>query len=323
MIKPIQRKRHSKLAYWLWFLPLWLIFVPVVRFMEWRGSWPGNVFGDGMKKFFVWPEALQPGAQDIVVSSYFKSGTNWMLQITTQIAWRGKAEFGHIHDVVPWPELQPRMQAAVLYEDVDVAAVPTKLRVVKTHFAPGAGVPFNPAARYICVVRDPKSVFASSYPFIRNSSMGPLMPKPASWLAMYLSDDALFGPWPNFTAACWAVRDRANVLFLTYEQMKKDLPGTVAKVAQFMGVQLSDAELQAVIAQSEFAAMKKIEHKFDPVGMGPPWATPEGAMIRQGESKAKGEMLPGSHAQIDAWCAQRLQALQSDFPFAEHYGQGF
>lgn len=319
MITPLKRRRHSRVAYYLWQLPLWLIFVPVIKFLEWRGAWPRKMLGKGMQEFFVWPADVQPGPHDIVVSSYFKSGTNWMMHIAAQVAWRGKAEFAHIHDLVPWPELQPRGGVAVPYRDVDVAACPTQLRVIKTHFAPGKGVPFNAAARYICVVRDPGSVFESSYPFIR-STMGPLMPSVSSWLDMYMSEQALFGPWPDFTATCWALREKPNVLFLTYEQMKRDLPGTVTRVAAFMGVALSAEEHKAVVEQCSFAHMKKIEHKFDPVGMGPPWATPEGAMMRKGESKSGAELLPGSHARISDWCRQRLLQLHSDFPFDEHYG---
>ncbi len=134
------------------------MFVPLVRFLEWRGSWPRKTLGKGMKDFFLWLADVQPGAHDIVVSSYFKSGTNWMLQIATQIAWRGNAEFAHIHDLVPWPDLPTRLKTAVAYQDVDTSECPTALRVIKTNFAPGCGVPYNGSARYVCVIRDPKSV---------------------------------------------------------------------------------------------------------------------------------------------------------------------
>jgi hypothetical protein len=316
----LHRKQHSRLARWLSYLPLWLVLVPLVRIMEWRGSWPRKTLGKGMKRMFVWPADVQPAANDIVVSSYFKSGTNWMLQIATQIAWRGNAEFAHIHDLVPWPDLPAKLKTAVEYRHVDTSECPTALRVIKTHFAPGRGVPYNDSARYICVIRDPKSVFESSYPFIRNGSMGPLMPTPANWLDMYLSDDALFGSWADFTATCWALRNQGNVLFLTYESMKHDLAGTIDRIAAFMGVELSAAQKQAVHDRSTFAAMKPLSHKFDPIGIGPPWATPQGVMMRKGESKSGKELLPASHAQIDAWCRQRLLTLGSDFPYDQHYG---
>ena len=33
-----------------------------------------------------------------------QSGTNWLMQITYQIATRGEGDFEHIHEVVPWIE---------------------------------------------------------------------------------------------------------------------------------------------------------------------------------------------------------------------------
>ena len=41
--------------------------------------------------------------------------------------------------------------------------------------------------------------------------------------------------------------------------------------------------------------------------------------MRKGESKSGAELVPGSHAQIDVWCRQRLLTLGSDFPYDQHY----
>lgn len=54
-------------------------------------------------------------------------------------------------------------------------SAPTGLRVIKTHLSFDA-LPYSPTARYLCVVRDPKSVFVASYYFTRGIIMGPLMP---------------------------------------------------------------------------------------------------------------------------------------------------
>ena len=69
MPTPLRRKQYSRLVRWLSYIPLWLVFVPLVRFLEWRGSWPRKTLGKGMKDFFVWPADVQPGTHDIVVSS--------------------------------------------------------------------------------------------------------------------------------------------------------------------------------------------------------------------------------------------------------------
>lgn len=252
------------------------------------------------------------------ICSYFKSGTNWTMQIATQIAYRGRAEFGHIHDLVPWPEVPDRTGIALpLADDRPCAACPTGLRVIKTHLALGP-VPYSSAARYVCVVRDPKDVFVSSYHFIRAVGLGRAMPAVGAWLDAFLSPDTPLGSWAQHLQSYWSVRDRANVLFLTYEQMRADLPGTVDKIAGLMGVDLTASERAAVIERSTFEHMKKIEHKFDPRGA--PWASTKGSMIRRGAHGASAELISaGDQRRIDDYWRAELEKLGSDFPYDEAF----
>jgi hypothetical protein len=45
-----------------------------------------------------------PTKADVFVPVYSNSGTNWIMQITQQIACKGQAELGHIHELVAWPD---------------------------------------------------------------------------------------------------------------------------------------------------------------------------------------------------------------------------
>src|SRR5438552_1383120 len=87
-------------------------------------AWGLEVFGRGDRPFrFFHVQQLQLLAKhnpfryyvashhDVFVAAYVKSGTNWMMQIAHQLLNHGKGEFGHIHEVVPWPEstLMPPM----------------------------------------------------------------------------------------------------------------------------------------------------------------------------------------------------------------------
>ena len=90
-----------------------------------------------------------PTHHDVVVCTYSKSGTNWMLQIVTQIANFGQGEFDHIHDLVPWPD--PPLLGIVAPEVPTWERAPTKLRAFKTHLE-ASYVPYTPEARYIVVV---------------------------------------------------------------------------------------------------------------------------------------------------------------------------
>ena len=44
-----------------------------------------------------------------------------------------------------------------------------------------------------------------------------------------------FGDYFDHVLGWWAHKDDDNVLFLKYEDMKKDLPAAVARMAKFIG----------------------------------------------------------------------------------------
>jgi alcohol sulfotransferase len=186
-------------------------------------------------------------------------------------------------------------------------------------------VPYSEAARYICVVRDPKDVFVSSFHFVRDSMLGPLMPSKARWLENFLSPDTMSGSWAAHLNSYWRARQRDNVLFLTYEEMKHDLPATVRRIARLMGVTLTAAQFDAVVQQSSFSHMKQIGLKFDTSHFSRPGGSAGvrtgGTMIRRGESGIAAELLSADEQRRidDYWCAQ-LARLECDFPYTQAFG---
>jgi hypothetical protein len=144
--------------------------------------------------------------------------------------------------------------------------------------------------------------------------LGPLMPSVDAWLDAFLSDDAPIGSWARHLASGWRLRERANVLFLTYDGMRSDLGASVDEIAAFMGVPLTVVERAAVIERSSFEYMKKIEHKFEAPGA--PWANSKGAMMRRGESGSSGELLTlEQQRRIDDHWRAELRRIGCDFPY--------
>ncbi len=299
---------------------LYGIGVPLVKTLDLFGKWPSQglarrirskstqAFGD-----------YAPTQSDVIVCSFFKSGTTWLLQIATQVAYRAQAEFENIHHAVPWPDvpMPPMARLMIPLADPSPAAnSPTGLRVIKTHL-PRASIPFVPQARYIACVRDPKDVCVSGYHFMKALVYGPLAPSVESWVRFMFSDRFQYS-WAEHLAGFWAVRHEPNVLFLTYEDMRRDHAGTVRKIAEFMGVALKPDELQAVIHESSFAVMRAAEGRFEP-GQILPW-TRERAMVRAGKSGQSGELLaPAQQRFIDDFCRAELARLGCDFPYDERY----
>lgn len=292
---------------------------PVTRLLALFGRWP-RAFGGYMRRMLVRAGTYTPTDRDVLVCSYFKTGTNWTMQIALQVAYRGQAQFDHIHDLVPWIDMHPRARFAVpATDDSTWQHCPTGLRVIKTH-AGFDHLAYSPKARYIWVVRDPKDVFVSSYHFIRSVALGRLMPTPAQWLDLFLSPHTPCGSWARHVDSGWRRRHEDNVLFLTYEDMKADLPAAVGQIAALMRVELSATEFASVVEQSSFAHMKAIDHKFDMIEL--PWTRPRGAMVRRGDRGSAGEMLDAAQMRrIDDYWRRELLQLGSDFPYDERFGR--
>lgn len=258
--------------------------------------------------------AYRPGARDVVVATYPKSGTNWTMQIAHQLATRGRGEFDHIHDVVPWPDFEMQEYLASVDDPLPEGA---SLRVIKTHL-PDERIPYVSKARYLFVLRDPKDTFVSMVHFVRGTLLGPLMPSLEVFRRLVFSASSPL-PWAEQVAGYWARRHLPNVLVLRYEEMRADPEAAVHQVAAFLGVDLTPEELAAVVERSSFAWMKAHDSRFAPPPLSPFATGPE--MVRRGVAGGSAELLsPEQQRAIDAYCRDALRDLGSDLPYDEFWG---
>ena len=265
--------------------------------------------------------AYQPQPYDIIISTYPKSGTNWTMQIAQEIAWYGEAEFEHVNTAIPWPDATIKTPIAQLSDTHMRDRSPTGLRIIKSHLE-AEFVPFNDEAKYISVVRDPKDVLVSSFHFengfIRRmvGASVPLEP----FIEGFLSKRFIIGVWAEHVASWWALRERDNVLVLSFEEMKRAPALAIEQIAALMGVELS-AEIFAKVAhKSSYAYMKANDHKFSPPT--PPDYQEQGriSMVRQGKVGAASEALSAEQrSAIDQFCLEQLRQLGSDFPYRQRY----
>ncbi len=260
----------------------------------------------------------EPTRHDVFAATFGKSGTNWMMQIAQQIAHRGEAEFGHIHEAVPWPDAPMRLLTPL--EDPRAPdRSPTGLRVIKTHLATHY-VPYLDDATYLTVLRDPKEVVVSAYHFLLGNAGATRYVTPNEWYELVARPDGLLGRWAEHTASFWEWRDRANVLLVMYPEARNNPRDCVERVAKTMGVALEPAEFEKVVERSSFRWMKAHESQFAPPRM--PFVKQRAAMIRRGEAGASDEML--SRAQqiaIDEMSRAELDRLRSSFPYETAFVQ--
>ena len=259
-------------------------------------------------------DGFTPGPQDVFIPTFSKSGTNWMMQIALQLIYHGQAEFEHIHELVPWPDMSRFPYAIPLAQADHWKTAAEKKRVIKTHLD-WEHLPYSPESRYICVIRDPKDVFVSSYHFVKGI-LGPGMPTVDTWYKVFLNERfPLGGSWVKNAASYWEASKRPNVLICSFKEMKQDLRGTVERVARFLDIDAAPDVIDRVAEKSSFEYMKKIDHKFGMFQM-LPWGAPHVTMIREGKQGASGGLLSVEQQRaIDERFQARLKELGSDFPY--------
>ena len=72
-------------------------------------------------------------------------------------------------------------------------------------------------------------------------------------------DSFLCGPYFKSVLSFWEKREEAKdfLLIVSYEEMQKDLGSVIRKVANFLGVDLSDDRVQPMVEHLSFDSMKK------------------------------------------------------------------
>ena len=195
--------------------------------------------------------ALKLRPTDVVITPFGKSGTTWTQQIVHCLRTRGDMNFDDISRVVPWIETSPSLGI-----DLD-AEQKSNPRAFKSHLAwdeiPQGG-------RYIVPIRDPKDALFSHYKFIEGWFFEPGSIALDDYAqAFYIKDRAY---WKHL-ASWWPRRNDDDVLLMAFEHMKLDLPGTIARIADFVDIKL-DAELKRITEEhASLKFMQQHKNRFD------------------------------------------------------------
>jgi len=271
---------------------------------------PGGICS---RETFAAAHHYKPRPEDVFVATQMKCGTTWMQQIVYEAVCRGRGNLGddghrHMYATSPWIE----STGSVSMEDAPlVGEKPT--RIIKTHF-PAALCPYDERARYIYVLRHPVSCFASSVDFMK-SAMGPMVPDRQGLLDWFCSENMWWGPWPDHAEGWWRWRERENVLFLHYEEMKEDLAGAVGQVNDFLGLDLDASERALVTEKSDYLWMKERQDWFEMHA--PTLFSGSGAFFNKGTRNRHEDASPGESERIHRFCRERLAG--GEYPLARFY----
>jgi len=225
-----------------------------------------------------------PRSTDILITTAPKAGTTWMQQILYQSRTGGDDCFASIYEQVPWLE-HPRMHQS-WQETLQQYEAMSDPRIFKTHCTypqtPGIGT-----VRIVLSSRDPRDCCVSFYHHLM--AMTPAA-RQASGIKLPTSFDEYFWHWLRFGAwyrnvqSWWPHFHDTRVLWLRYEDMRKDLSSALLDILHFLGWKLTAAQTRRVLHYSDFNWMKAHAEKFTRFAANDASLFRPGGFIRKGQS---------------------------------------
>ncbi|MBI1393560.1 MAG: sulfotransferase domain-containing protein [Alphaproteobacteria bacterium] len=255
---------------------------------------------------------------DIIISTYAKSGTTWMQQIIGQLIHGGDPDL-EVAEMSPWLDLRLPPKEVKL----PVVEAQTHRRFLKTHLPVDALV-FSPKAKYVYIGRDGRDVLWSFYNHHANANeafydalnntpgrVGPPIEPPPDDIHQYYRDwfdgdgYPFWSFWEN-ARTWWAIRDLPNVHFVHFANLKADMPGEMRKVAAFLDIPIDEARWDRIVEYCTFDWMKANASKAAPLG-GVMWQGGAATFINKGENARWRDVLtPEEVAEFDARAVAEL-----------------
>nr|XP_060473204.1 amine sulfotransferase-like [Panthera onca] len=107
----------------------------------------------------------------------------------------------------------------------------------------------------IYIYRNPKDVMCSYFHFSKNVTLQ-VTSSFEEFMEQFLEGKVLGSLWFDHIKGWYEHKSLFNIQFLMYEEMKKDLKGSLSKVCKFLGKELSEEEMDAIVRQATFQNMK-------------------------------------------------------------------
>jgi aryl sulfotransferase len=182
-----------------------------------------------------------------------------------------------VHKLSPWLD----RRVIPLDEVISLLEAQTHRRCIKTHL-PLDGLIYFPQVKYIVVGRDARDVFMSLWnheshftPEIREvfnttpGRVGDPHPTPPTdirefwhnWITRgwFAWESEGYPHWSNMrhVQTWWNYRHLPNILFVHYNDLLKDLPGEIRRIADYLGIEVAPEMLASISEMVTFSSMKE------------------------------------------------------------------
>ena len=130
-------------------------------------------------------------------------------------------------------------------------------RIIKTHLRTDYfSKPLDQGVKFVIVLRNVKDALVSYYHYYKQREIFRFDGDFAEFFELFRDDHMIYGDWYDWALDWWSMRDRPNVLFVYYEDMKADVEKEIRRVADFLGKDISDERLKELANKTDFDKLK-------------------------------------------------------------------
>ncbi|XP_055691896.1 sulfotransferase 1 family member D1-like [Lutzomyia longipalpis] len=267
-------------------------------------------------------ENFKVRSDDTWVLSYPKTGTTWTQEMVWQIS--NNLDFTRgmnysIHDRFPFFEVGSVAAINSNEESLKFLQNMPSPRFIQSHL-PAPLLPkeiWTMKPKIVYVARNAKDTILSFYHFYRNVQdyRGTLK----DLVEAFLADSTNYAPFDAHVIDFWNMRNERNILFLTYEDMKRNLPFVIQKTAKFLEKSLTNEQIDILADHLSFDKMSQnnsvnFKQRIEDI---PKCVNPrkdkDFAFMRKGKiGSYREEMSPDMIDTINEWIRRRLVENKAD-----------
>ncbi|CAG9783938.1 unnamed protein product [Diatraea saccharalis] len=282
---------------------------------------------------------------DIFISSYPRSGTTWTQELVWMVA--NNLDYAKSNEI-PLTERYPFLEFCMCVHPVmaerfkaensgserklkllelvtqrgtaQLATTPSP-RFVKTHLPMSLLPPtLLDTCRIVYVARDPRDVIVSFYHLNRLMRTQGYVGDLKTFFNFFIKDLHHWTPYFEHLKEAWNLRHHPRMLFLFYEELAKDLPAAVRRVAKFLNKNYSDEEVTRLcdhLSIENFKNNKSVNYDvMKELGIS---VSGEQSFIRKGKAGGWRDHFDEEMTlQAEQWIAENLRDTDLRFPHLEN-----
>ena len=257
------------------------------------------------------------------VVTYPKCGTTWAQELVWQVAHGLDLEGGKTDLMERFPFME-FLEWDAFGNDFNPANYKTLAqldsvegrRFIKTHLPLSLLPPcLLDTGKVVYVARNPRDAMVSYYHHHKLIRCHQFTGDFKTFAERFMKDQVMYSPFFQHCEEAWQLRESPNLLFIFFEDMKKDMKSVVERVARFLGTSLTPEQVAALVHHLDIEQFRQ-NAAVNKENIRSTEFLSDGSFIRKGEVggwKEDFKSCPEMEEEFSRWISQQMKTSTIEF----------